>query len=312
MDVGRKRNGISALDALKPGKAIPAGNVATEAACWKAIEARDAAFDGAFYYSVATTGVYCRPSCPSRRAKRKNVDFHASRHAAEAAGYRPCKRCRPDKPSLRDRYAAKVEHACRLIEAAEQPPKLLELARAARLSPFHFHRVFKAIVGVTPKAYAAAHRRERLRDNLKRSNTVTEAIYAAGFNSSGRFYANSTELLGMTPSEFRSGGVNAAIRFAVAKCSLGCVLAAASDKGITAILLGDNAEALVRELEAAVSKSGACRRRPKVQENHVQSGGTCGGAGNRDGVAAGRARHCVSGTRLAGAAQNSVGIYGDL
>ncbi len=255
MDVGRKRNGTSGLGALKAGNATRAGDIATEAACWKAIETRDAAFDGAFYYSVATTGVYCRPSCPSRRAKRENVNFHASCEAAETAGYRPCKRCRPDQPSLRDRYAAKMEHACRLIEAAEQPPKLHELARAASLSAFHFHRLFRTVVGVTPKAYAAAHRRGRLRDNLKQNNSVTEAIYAAGFNSSGRFYANSTELLGMTPSEFRGGGFNAAMRFAVEKCSLGFVLAAASDKGITAILLGDNAEALVRELKDRFPKA---------------------------------------------------------
>ena len=204
---------------------------------WAAVTARDRSFDGTFYYSVATTGVYCRPSCPARHAKRENVAFHASWRDAEAAGFRPCKRCRPNEPSLHERYAQQVAEVCRLIESAEAVPALEELARAAGLSPYHFHRVFKAIAGVTPKAYAIAHRQQRLRENLKRSHTVTEAIYQSGFNSSGRFYANSGEVLGMTPSDFRAGGANARMRFAIGECSLGSILVAASDKGVTAILL---------------------------------------------------------------------------
>lgn len=216
---------------------------------WNAVKARDRGFDGEVYYSVATTGVYCRPSCPARLAKRENVAFHASCRDAEAAGFRPCRRCRPNEPSLHERYAAKVAAACRLIEQAAEHPRLDELAEAAGLSAYHFHRVFKAVAGVTPKAYAVAHRRKRLRENLERSSTVTEAIHEAGFNSSSRFYAGASEALGMTPSEFRSGGTNAEMRFAVGECSLGSILVAASAKGIAAILLGDDPEALVHDLE---------------------------------------------------------------
>jgi len=230
-------------------KVVPTPTADPQAASWDAVRARDRSYDGKFYYSVATTGVYCRPSCPARLARRENVAFHASCADAERSGYRPCKRCKPNEPSLHFRYAAKVAEACRLIEDAEEPPKLDVLARAAGLSTYHFHRVFKAIAGVTPKAYADAHRQKRVRDNLKRSRSVTEAIHDAGFNSSGRFYANSDEVLGMSPSDFRSGGTNADMRFAVGECSLGSILVAASDKGIAAILFGENPEALVRDLE---------------------------------------------------------------
>jgi AraC family transcriptional regulator of adaptative response/methylated-DNA-[protein]-cysteine methyltransferase len=228
---------------------------AADEAFWNAVKARDRNFDGKFFYSVATTGVYCRPSCPSRLARRENVTFHGSCQEAEAAGFRPCKRCKPNELSLHDRYAAKVAEACRLIEEAEEPPKLDDLAAAVELSTYHFHRVFKAVAGVTPKAYAVAYRQRRLRDTLARSNSVTEAIHAAGFNSSGRFYASSTEVLGMTPSEFRSGGANAEMRFAVGACSLGSILVASSDKGIVAILLGDDPEALVHDLEDRFPKA---------------------------------------------------------
>lgn len=220
-----------------------------EEAFWKALQERDRSFDGRFYYSVATTGVYCRPSCPARLAKRENVAFHVSCAAAEAAGFRPCKRCKPNEASLHDRYAAKVAAACRLIESAEDAPKLADLARVTGFSAFHFHRVFKGVTGVTPKAYGMAHRGKRVRESLTRAASVTDAIYEAGFNSSARFYANSTDVLGMTPSEFRTGGATAEMKFAVGACSLGSILVAASDKGITSIMLGDDPEALVHDLE---------------------------------------------------------------
>jgi len=223
--------------------------VRSDATYWNAVRSRDRRFDGEFYYSVATTGVYCRPSCAARLAERENVKFHASCEAAEAAGFRPCKRCKPNEASLHARYAAKVAEACRLIEEAEDPPKLEELARVTGLSAFHFHRVFKEIAGLTPKGYAVAHRRKRVMESLARSTTVTEAIHGAGYNSSGRFYADATDALGMKPSEFRNGGANAEMRFAVGKCSLGAILVAASEKGIAAILLGDDAETLVHNLE---------------------------------------------------------------
>lgn len=221
---------------------------APDDARWDAVLARDAASDGSFYYSVATTGIYCRPSCGARRPKRTHVRFHDSAEEAGAAGFQPCKRCKPDQPSLFQQHAMKVAEACRLIEAAEEKPKLDDLAGAVGLSPYHFHRIFKATLGVTPKAYAAEHRNKRVRETLQRSATVTEAIYAAGFNSNGRFYAASGEVLGMTPSEFRSGAPNAEIKFAIGECSLGLVLVGASDKGVCAIFFGDDADELQRDL----------------------------------------------------------------
>jgi AraC family transcriptional regulator, regulatory protein of adaptative response / methylated-DNA-[protein]-cysteine methyltransferase len=223
--------------------------------CWAAVAARDKASDGQFYYSVATTGVYCRPSCAARRANRKNVAFYKSCKDAEAAGFRPCKRCKPNEPSLAAQYAQKVAEACRSIEAAEEAPTLDELAAEIGVSPYHFHRVFKAITGVTPKAYAVAHRQQRVRANLKRSNSVTEAIHESGFNSSGRFYADSAAVLGMTPSDFRNGGVNADMRFAIGDCSLGSILVAASNKGISAIFLGDDPDDLLRTLQDRFPKA---------------------------------------------------------
>ena len=227
----------------------------TDADRWQAVVRRDARADGRFYYSVRTTGVYCRPACAARLARRENVGFHASCAEAEQAGFRPCKRCRPNEPALAAKRAAAVAQACRLIAAAEELPNLAALAAAAGMSRFHFHRVFKTVTGVTPKAYAIAHRAERVRTELPRGATVTEAIYDAGFNSSGRFYATYAKLLGMTPKSFRAGGSGAAIRFAVGECSLGSILVAATEKGVAAILFGDEPEALVRELQDRFPKA---------------------------------------------------------
>jgi len=245
--------------AIPSGQATPGTRYALEspapARCWEAVKARDRSFDGRIYYSVSTTGVYCRPSCGSRRPKRENVAFHDSCAAAERAGFRPCKRCQPNAPSLHERYAAKVGDACRLIETADTPPTLGELARVAGLSPYHFHRVFKAIAGVTPKAYGVAHRHRRVRETLAEAPSVTHAFYEAGFGSSGRFYASANEVLGMAPKAFRSGGESADLRFAVGDCSLGVVLVAASEIGVAAILLGDDPEALIHELEDRFPKA---------------------------------------------------------
>ena len=216
---------------------------------WAAVVARDKAADGRFFYSVRSTGVYCRPSCAARLANPKNVAFHLTPAEAEAAGYRPCKRCRPNEAPREQREAAMIADICRRIEAAETPPALDELARAAGLSPYHFHRVFKAATGVTPRAYAVAHRAERLREALPRAGTVTEALYDAGFNASSRFYEAAGPMLGMTPKAWRAGGAGAEIRFAVGQCSLGAILVAQSAKGVCAILLGDDADALVRDLQ---------------------------------------------------------------
>ena len=216
---------------------------------WTAVAARDRAADGSFWYSVATTGVYCRPSCAARLARPKNVRFHASPAEAEAAGFRPCKRCKPDQPASEAAYATRVAEACRSIEEAEETPSRAELAQAAGLSTYHFHRVFKAATGLTPRGYAAAHRSRRVRDQLSRSNTVTQAIYEAGYTSSSRFYEASDAMLGMTPTAWRAGGADASIRFAIGECDLGSILVAQTDKGICAILLGDDPEALVRDLQ---------------------------------------------------------------
>jgi AraC family transcriptional regulator, regulatory protein of adaptative response / methylated-DNA-[protein]-cysteine methyltransferase len=222
---------------------------------WEAVSQRDPAADGAFYYAVATTGVYCRPSCAARLPHRENVSYHASRADAERAGFRPCKRCRPDQPALAGRHAEAVRGACRLIEEADEMPSLDALAQGAGMSRFHFHRVFKAVTGVTPKAYGEEHRARRVRSALTCEGTVTAALYGAGFNSSGRFYATSSELLGMTPKQFRAGGSGIAIRFAVGECSLGSILVAATDKGVCAIELGDNPEELVRGFQDRFPKA---------------------------------------------------------
>jgi AraC family transcriptional regulator of adaptative response/methylated-DNA-[protein]-cysteine methyltransferase len=216
---------------------------------WQAVKRRDPAFDGKFLFAVRTTGIYCRPSCASRPAKRENVTFFETGAAAEKAGYRACKRCRPDQLGAPDPQMQAVKRACERIETAEEAPKLAELAASAGLSPYHFHRVFKALTGVTPKAYAAETRARRAADKLRTAETVTEAIYDAGFNSSSRFYENTDARLGMTPGAVRRGGAGAVIRFAVGEASLGAVLVAATNKGVCAILLGDDPEALVRNLQ---------------------------------------------------------------
>ncbi|WP_093556512.1 bifunctional DNA-binding transcriptional regulator/O6-methylguanine-DNA methyltransferase Ada [Pseudoduganella namucuonensis] len=222
---------------------------------WAAVRRRDGAADGRFYYAVRSTGVYCRPSCGSRPALRANVSFHASREEAELAGYRPCLRCKPDQPPLAERHAAMVARMCRLIDEAETEPDLASLAEASGMSRFHFHRIFKAQTGLTPKAYAAGAQQRRMQAGLAGEGTVTDAIYAAGFNSSGRFYAKSPGALGMTPGAWRGGGSGAAIRFAIAECSLGAILVASTDKGICAILMGDDPDLLARDLQDRFPKA---------------------------------------------------------
>lgn len=216
---------------------------------WASVLARSIGADGAFYYSVRTTEVYCRPSCAARLPRPENVRFHATREDAELAGFRPCKRCKPDRPSLVEQHAAKVTEACRLIETSPAVPRLDELAARAGVSTFHFHRMFKSVTGLTPRAYAAAHRGERMRKELGRTRTVTAAIYRSGYNSNGRFYGESEQMLGMTPTDYRAGGANAEIRFAIGECSLGSILVARSERGVCAILLGDDPHTLARQLQ---------------------------------------------------------------
>ncbi len=224
------------------------GAFADERARLAAVRQRNSGADGRFYYSVATTGVYCYPSCAARPALRHNMAFHTTRQEAERAGFRPCQRCRPDLPPRAEREAATVAAACRTIEQAEDAPSLGELAARAGLSPHHFHRLFRRITGVTPKAYASAHRQARVQDRLSAGAAVTEAIYDAGFNSSGRFYAAAGAILGMTPSRYRAGGQHETIRYAFGPSSLGIVAVAAAERGICAILLGDAPAALLSDL----------------------------------------------------------------
>ncbi|RYU62546.1 bifunctional DNA-binding transcriptional regulator/O6-methylguanine-DNA methyltransferase Ada [Methylolobus aquaticus] len=224
-------------------------------ACWAAMLARDPAADGRFVYSVKTTGVYCRPSCPSRRPNRRNVHFYGSRAEAERAGFRPCRRCRPDESALAERQAKTITAICRQLETANEIWTLAELAAQAGMSRYHFHRVFKSVTGLTPKAYAAAHRARRVRSELARSGSVTEDIYEAGYNSSGRFYEASQSILGMTPSRYRAGGADTEIRFALGACSLGSILVAMSPHGVCAIALGDDPESLVRDLQDRFPKA---------------------------------------------------------
>lgn len=227
----------------------PAGDDIKRDPRWAAVAARDPESDGSFVYSVATTGVYCRPSCPSRLARPENVMFHDSPGAAERAGFRPCKRCRPDALSSAQERVQVVEDLCRYIEAAGQRPSLKELSGRAGWSVHHLHRTFKAITGLTPKGYAAAQRARRLRRELDNDGPVTGAIYNAGYSSSSRFYEESDNVLGMTPSHYRAGGVNTDIRFAVGDSSLGAILVAQSERGLCAIFLGDDPDALVRDLQ---------------------------------------------------------------
>ena len=216
---------------------------------WAAIVGHDAQSDGTFYYSVKTTGVYCRPSCTARRPRPEHVQFHATCEEAEKAGFRPCRRCQPNQLSLAQQHAAIVAQACRLIDEAEEAPDLAALAQYAGMSRYHFHRIFKAITGVTPHGYVIANRTQKVRKNLSSSDTITEAMYEAGYHSSGRFYETTDEILGMTPSHFRAGGARIDIHFAIGECSLGSILIAQSGRGVCAILLGDDPEELIHDLQ---------------------------------------------------------------
>jgi len=216
---------------------------------WAAVLARDDRADGSFVYAVRTTGIYCRPSCGSRRPRPENVEFHTTAAAAEQAGFRACRRCHPATTGRRESTAGLIAALCRVIEQADTPPPLADLAQRAGLSPFHLHRLFKSVTGVTPRQYAEAHRARRVQAGLRDAARVTDAIYDAGYNSSGRFYDAATARLGMTPTRYRAGGAGTEIRFAVGECSLGSILVAASDRGVCAILLGDDPDALTRDLQ---------------------------------------------------------------
>lgn len=222
---------------------------------WRLLAKRDPRADGRFVFSVRSTGVYCRPSCPARAPKRENVAFHETAQDAERAGFRACKRCRPDGTSTGERRAALIATACRVLETSAKAPSLARLAKDAGLSPFHFHRQFVAETGVTPRAFARAARARRLREGLRQARNVESAIQGAGYGSSGRVYARSAALLGMRPAEFRAGAPSVTIRHATRACSLGFVLVAATDRGLCAILLGDDKAELLEDLRRRFSQA---------------------------------------------------------
>lgn len=263
---------IVAMPVRPVRKPTPVVDSPDTAARRAAVAARDPAADGRFVYAVITTGIYCRPSCPSRAARPENLRFFNEPTDAQAAGFRACRRCRPDAIGEQDRQALLVAQACRQIDAAEVTPTIAELAEAAGLSPFHFHRVFRARTGLTPRAWAAARRAERLRQQVavneakaamaagptrtaKPARTMTEAIFDAGYGSSGRFYAEGRAVLGMAPRAFRDGGRHERIFFAVGQASLGSVLVASTAAGVCAVLMGEEPQTLVRDLQDRFPKA---------------------------------------------------------
>lgn len=216
---------------------------------WLAVMARDPAADNQFVFAVQTTGIFCRPSCRARHALRKNVVFYPDSHHAQQAGFRPCKRCLPDRADPQAHKIAKVEKACRLLEQ-EQLLTLDALAEQVGMSAFHFHRLFKSVTGMTPKGWQQAARARRLRSALTQGEKITDSVLAAGFPDSSTFYRKADETLGMTAKQYRNGASSVTVRFAVTDCELGRCLVAESERGICAILLGDNDDTLIAELRA--------------------------------------------------------------
>ena len=229
--------------AAKPSKEMHA-----EQQRWDAVLARDAQRDGEFVFAVATTGIFCRPSCPSRRPRRENVAFYDDATRAEQAGYRACLRCRP-KAADGSPQTALVRAVCRYIEQhLDEPVTLERLARQFGRSPFHLQKTFKAALGITPHAYAGSCRLDSLKRGLRAGHNVTRAMHDAGYSSTSRLYEQTAAQLGMTPDKYRRGAVAATIRYTVTESPLGRMLIAATDKGICAIQFGDSDEALLRGL----------------------------------------------------------------
>ena len=222
----------------------------TDEARWKAVCENNSEADGLFYYAVITTGIYCRPSCRSRLPHRDNVEYFLSCDDAERAGYRACKRCQPTAVSKAEETEQKIIRACRIIEESETTIPLDFLASQVNLSPYHFHRLFKKIVGITPKQYASRHQSQRFQTHLRKSPSVTDAIYSSGYGSSGSVYDKRRDQLAMKPGDYRKGGTGVTISYGVAKCFLGWVLVAATGRGICAIEFGDDGETLPEQVQA--------------------------------------------------------------
>lgn len=216
---------------------------------WQAVQSRDAHYDGAFVYGVTSTGVYCRPSCPSRRPLQRNVRFYDSPAAATADGLRPCLRCRPLESHRDDPDVALLLDLCRhLDEHLDESPDLVALGAHAGKGPFQIHRLFKRLLGITPKQYTDAQRLRRVRTGLRKASSVTDAIYDAGYGSGSRLYERADAHLGMTPGEYRQGGTGVAISYASAMTVLGQVMIGATDRGLCFVQFGDNEDGLRAQL----------------------------------------------------------------
>jgi AraC family transcriptional regulator of adaptative response/methylated-DNA-[protein]-cysteine methyltransferase len=244
---------------------------------WRAVLARDARFDGAFFFAVRSTRVYCRPSCPSRRPLRSNVLFFPCGEEAERAGYRACKRCQPAAPAQRDARAEMVMQACRKIEEAPSaPPPLAQLAAALNISPFHLQRTFKRVLGISPREFADACRLAQFKAEVREGESVTSAMYGAGYGSSSRLYERADAQLGMTPATYRSGGRGMRLAYTIVACPLGKLLVAATQRGVCAVCLGDSdtklAAALREEYPAAeiTEKNGQLSRWTKQIVQHLE------------------------------------------
>lgn len=223
-----------------------------EQACWNAVLAKNRAEDGHFFFGVVTTGVYCRPSCPARRPLRENVRFYETPTQAEADGLRPCLRCRPLSP-VADQNLERMRQLCDYIRrhsTTGEPLTLARLSRHAGLSPFHLQRTFKSVIGITPKQFIERCRIETLKTQLRESNSVTTAVYEAGFGSSSRLYERSDSHLGMTPREYRAGGEGVVISHVVLETPLGHMLLGATDRGLCFLQFGDSPRQLLATLRA--------------------------------------------------------------
>jgi AraC family transcriptional regulator of adaptative response/methylated-DNA-[protein]-cysteine methyltransferase len=222
---------------------------ATQDIFWRAVLTRDAKFDGAVFFAVRTTGIYCRPTCPARRPQRAHAQFFKSADEAERAGFRACRRCHPRRANRPDPRVALVLEACRTMQSAdEEPLRLATLAARARMSPFHFHRLFRKITGLSPRQFAEAWRVREFRRSVRGGASVTTALYDAGFGSSSRLYEKAASHLGMTPATYRQGGTGAEIHFTIAPCPLGRLLVAGTRRGICAVRLGDSEQEVLASL----------------------------------------------------------------
>lgn len=239
----------------------------SEGELWRAIQSRDSSFDGLFYYGVRSTSVYCRPACASRQPKRENVVFFALPEAAVRAGFRACKRCRPDEVTLRDPRAELVHDVCRLIDLElEKPPNLKQLGAQLKISQFHLQRVFKNLMGITPREYTVARRAEKFKNGIQAGQTVTGAMYQAGYGSSSRLYENASAQLGMTPATYRRGGAGMLISYTTVKCPLGHLLIATTGKGICSVALGDRADRLTDGLRAEFPRAEIREDKTRLRE----------------------------------------------